>query len=303
MRATIRHREALSRMLSASALERGDTVWYVVADDSPDLYCLDNSFQVVNTLRLVDTEHKRGERVAKQSKLDLEAMTLVERQGKRELLLFGSGSKRQTREFCFRVDITQAHAPRLIQMVSLSPLYDTMRNNSQIVATQQLNLEAAASTRDTLYLFQRGNISGHNSISAFDLNAFYAFLENSAPLPVPRVYAFALPQIQNRSAGFSAAFVLGRNEILFAASVEDTPDEIQDGPTLGSFIGVLQLEDTIEKGFGIPRWILPVQDAQGIADVKIEGIALKYRDDVSMQIYAITDNDTSESEILEIEIA
>lgn len=304
MRARIARRRTLSQLLSASAMERVGAFWYMVADDSPDLYRLDETFRIASTLRLVESPHTGGERVAKHAKLDLEAMTLVERNGKHELLLFGSGSKPVTRDFCFRVNVTRSDAPQLVQTISLTPLYDTLRRNPRIVGAQQLNLEAAASTADTLFLLQRGNISEHNSISAFDLAAFYAFLENPAqPPPSPQLFAFTLPQIQKQGAGFSAATVLSDGQILFAATVEDTPDEVQDGPTLGSFIGILQTDKNAARNIGTPRWILPVQDGQELARVKIEGIAIKKQDAASLQLYAVTDNDTGESEILEIEIA
>ena len=111
--------------------------------------------------------------------------------------------------------------------------------------------------------------------------------------PIPHVSTFTLPKICNRYAGFSAA-IMWNDSILFAASVEDTDNEIDDGATLGSFIGMLRGNEIL--------WVVPVETNGSIAPVKIEGIAILQVQENSLEIAGVTDNDSDASEMLRIEI-
>lgn len=294
MRAIIRERRTISGLLSGSGLERIGDYYFVVGDDSPDLFRLDGAWNMVGTTRLFESDTSAGERIAKKDKPDLEAMCLVEWRGKQELLCFGSGSKSPSRDVCFRVDVTDPISPQNVRAVQLTNLYDTFRSNPNIVGSHTLNLEAAAATPESLMLFQRGNISGINAAMEFDMELFMQYLDSSSvQLPPMRLSTWLLPKLQNRRAGFSAAMIWN-NSILFSASVEDTDNEIDDGATLGSFIGLLE-EDELQ-------WICPVEYEDKIAPVKIEGISLWHNDGNSLELYAVTDNDQDSSEMLRIEI-
>ena len=294
MRATIRERRVLQGLWSASGLERVGDFYFVIGDDACELFRLDTNFNLVGTTRLFEKDAPSGERIAKTSKPDLEAICLVEWNNSRELLCFGSGSKSPARDVCYRVDVTNPASPQNVRVVSLTALYDALRANSEIVGAHTLNLEAASCTHNTLALFQRGNISGINAHIEFDLRAFMQFLDApTSPLPAPRVTTFALPKIKNRRAGFSAA-TYRNDSILFAATVEDTENEIDDGATLGSFIGEMRGRDL--------HWIAGVEYANEIAPIKIEGITLLETRRDGYQMIAVTDNDEGVSEWLEIEI-
>lgn len=294
MRANLVKRRWLKGLQSASGLERVGDYYYLIGDDSPTLVCLDLQFNIVGTTRLFEASVGKGERIAKLAKPDLEAMCCVEWNRRRELICFGSGSKSPARDVCFRVDVTDPASPRNVRAVVLTGLYDSLRANPGIVSTQTLNLEAAAATGDTILLFQRGNISGCNAVIEFGLNEFMQYLDapKSFP-PAARVAQYVLPQIQARHAGFSAALTWD-DTILFSASVEDTDNEIDDGATLGSFLGMIR-----EKQL---QWVLVVEQNGHMAPVKIEGITLLTAREGYLQIAAVTDNDEGTSELLEIEI-
>lgn len=294
MRAEILERRVLKGLLSASGMERIGDFYFVVGDDSPNLVRLDRQFNVIDTMRLFESTVHEGERIAKLAKPDLEAVCSVEWNGRRELLCFGSGSKSPARDVCYRVDVTNSAQPDDVRWVSLTPLYDMLRANPEIVSTQTLNVEAAAEMPETLLLFQRGNISGCNAVIEFGLRAFMEYLDAPTSTPPPaRVRMYVLPKLQTRHAGFSAALTWD-DSILFSASVEDTDNEIDDGATLGSFVGVIR-ENRLE-------WVSAVKENETIAPVKIEGIALKEAHADYFRIAAVTDNDEGASELLEIEV-
>ena len=294
MRAQIRERRVLAGLLSGSGLERVGDSYFVVCDDSPYLFRLDSAWNIVGTTPLFSSDTHLGERIPKSSKPDLEAMCVVEWQGRTELICFGSGSKTPSRDICYRVDVTDPASPQNVRAVGLTPLYDTLRSNPAIVGANTLNLEAATATKDSLLLFQRGNISSINAVMKYELDAFMGFLdEPTRPVPQMHLDVFTLPKLQNRHAGFSAA-ITWNDAILFAASVEDTDNEIDDGATIGSFVGLLANDKV--------QWVCPVEQAAGIAPVKIEGITLVSADGNNLELCAVTDNDQDSSEMLRLQI-
>ena len=92
MRASLRSRLILQGLQSASGVERIGNYYFIVSDDSPDLYRLDLSWNIIGTTRLFSSDIHPGDRIPKAIKPDLEAMCLIKWHGKQELLCFGSGS-------------------------------------------------------------------------------------------------------------------------------------------------------------------------------------------------------------------
>lgn len=293
--ATIRERRVLTGLNSASGLEHVGDSFYIIGDDSPFLFRLDEEWRTRSKTPLLNIEMRDAERIAKGRKPDLEALCCLEWQSEREILCFGSGSKSPERDVCFRVNVTEAEAPRNVRRVDMTALYNSLRADLTVVGTQTLNLEAACSTNDSVCLFQRGNISGRNTIIQYNLAEFIAFLDApAAPAPAPqRVTAFVLPQVKGRWAGFSAATTF-QDVIWFSAAVEDTDNEIDDGAKLGSFIGQIR-ENVLE-------WITPVPLKDAIAPVKIEGISVLAAGEDFVELAAVTDDDEGASEVLWIEV-
>lgn len=294
MRATIRERRVIQGLQSASGLERVGNFYFVIGDDACELFRLATNFNLVGATRLFESNARQNERIAKKAKPDLEALCGVEWNGRRELLCFGSGSKSPARDVCYRVDVTNPASPQNVRTISLSALYHAFRAAREIVGTQTLNLEAAATTQDAILLFQRGNISGHNTVTQIELGAFMKYLDapNEMP-PSARVSHYELPYIKNRRAGFSAATVFDHS-IYFAAAVEDTDNEIDDGAKFGSFIGRIDANKL--------QWIAVVEQDDEIAAVKIEGIAIQNVRANHVELVAVTDDDEGPSEFLRIEI-
>jgi len=304
MQATILLRSELA-IESASALERTDQSWWLIGDDAYDLQRLDDNFEMIGKLNILDKPTPDAKKAEKKVKADLEAMARVQWKGHDELLLFGSGSKVSLRDKCVRVDISDPVAPKLIDTISLTALYDVLRAEPRMIGLQKLNLEAATVAGDNILLFHRGNIAGVNGIASYAKAAFMEFLDRKGALPLPPlqiVTSIELPILQQRHSGFSAAVTLSDSVLLVAASVEDTPDEIQDGPTLGSYIGLLERKKSNPLDWQL-RWCAVIEANGVTAPVKVEGISLKRLDSMDeMTVIAVTDSDGGASECLEIRV-
>src|SRR5690606_20190408 len=97
----LQHQQVLQGVPSASGVVQLDSSLYVVGDNSAWLYKLNDRYDVIGKELLV--EHLTDSILPKISKPDFEAMTIWEIHGKKEILIFGSGSKSPERNTMVRV--------------------------------------------------------------------------------------------------------------------------------------------------------------------------------------------------------
>ena len=294
MQVKLVRKQIIEHIPSASGIEVADGKIYIIGDDSAVLYILDQNWKPAGQIPLFDTDQTG--RIPKKLKPDLESMTLVNNRGKRQLLILGSGSS-EVRETGYLVDID---APHTVRKLSLSAWYEQIRTLSDVRGDKhKLNLEGAAMAGDTLYFLQRGNISGRNAVISYPMQHFLNYLlGESDVLPVPQVRVYELPRIRDTAAGFSgAAGIEGTEKLIFTASVEDTADEINDGETLGSFVGMIEPGKAQDNAVCVLLY-----DGDTPYRGKVESVTLLSFDGKShFTALAVTDNDGGASELLLIE--
>ena len=281
----------------------GQAGW-MVSDDAQLLYQIDiNTRQVTRKIDLIEPNGPPPaafEHLPKSVKPDLEAMTVIEDGGVKRLLCLGSGSKSPTRDMAY---VVTTAAPHAVEALSLKPLYDLLRVRADVVGDGgALNIEGATVVGKEVWLLQRGNVSGHHTAVSVVQDTLMAFLRSGGTTPIAlRVQSYELPSIDGVASGFSAATAVqlgDRTLVLFAASVEDTGNVIDDGKVLGSFVGVLSRDGAVAIR-------VTVNDA--VYRGKIEGIAVRsvqiWRDGlVRLNIIAVTDGDGSPSDWLELSL-
>jgi hypothetical protein len=208
----------------------------------------------------------------KRYKLDLEAcVAVVEDGGGTILLCFGSGSTDQ-REHVVMVDRWEKEPPR-VRLVSTPELFRILRRETAF-AGSELNIEGAVQLGNALRLFSRGNGAprdGRQPVNAtcdLDLDALLGHLRNpmgGAPPAPTGVVQYRLGAIDGVALGFTDASVRG-STVLFTATAEISPDATQDGPVVGSAVGLI-------SAAGTARWA-PLTDARGeLVAIKVEGLA------------------------------
>ncbi|UOG76286.1 hypothetical protein MTX78_06715 [Hymenobacter tibetensis] len=301
MRATILRQLDLPNLPSASGVEIvGETV-YIIGDDSPYLYRFTATDLVPGKpLTLFETAHFSSGRIDKAIKADLECLTaLTTSTGEMGLLAFGSGAT-AARENGFWVPLSPAQGEAAtVHPVSLSGLYAQLRTLLPAGAT--LNLEAAATTDTELLLFQRtvGSTAG-NLVFRMPLAPTLDFLHHRATqLPTVRPQLFQLPNIKGKPAGFSGACTY-EDKLFVTASVEDTADAILDGEVLGSFVGLLDLDQSANK----PVTFAQLQLAGGKPYTgKVESVAIRRRLAASRyELLLVTDDDQGGSTAVLVDV-
>jgi hypothetical protein len=292
MKATIQKRIPMPGIFSASGLEFMDEQLYIIGDDSPWLYLLDYEGSLLSKHKLFDSPHLL--KIPKAEKEDLESLTSLVFEGKEWLFTLGSGSKKHTRNKGFLIEKNSFE----ILELDLSGVFSDLRQCRDIVGTNRLNIEGLTATSDELVLFVRGNVSKKNVTLSYPLNNFLAHLLYQEKLKAPFLKDYDLPSISGWLSGFSGAtYSKEKDCFLFTSSVEVTNDEINDGATLGSFVGII---DRAAEGKLIG--CAPIIENDEYYTGKVESIAIVKEAADMFHAFAVTDADGGESELIQIEI-
>ncbi|MBO9698794.1 MAG: hypothetical protein J7604_01225 [Sporocytophaga sp.] len=307
MQTKVIKKAVLENIPSASGVEVVDGMIYIIGDDSKYLFKLKYNLELLEKIELFksDSEYK----IPKSEKPDLECMTVVTINNYKHLLIFGSGST-DKRNKVFLVKLpTKYNKNHFVQQFDLTEFYKLLQSNYEITGGESLNLEAAASDDHHLYLFNRANRKGRNSIMVIKLEEFIPYLcEGSQLVPFPFVKTYHLPQIGGVPAGFSGASVFGKR-LYFTASAEDTDNAYLDGIVAGSHVGIFELGefDYLRGGMNnlLPDefQIGPINDNGQLYKGKIESISI-FEEESSKETIAIavTDNDAGDSELLMLSV-
>jgi hypothetical protein len=266
---------------AASSLERHGNRLFVVADDELELgvFPLEPS-QDGQVVRILEGRLSEDPGDRKREKPDLESLALVPPFGRRQhgaLLALGSGSS-DVRSRGALVPLQEDGWPAIDhQAVELGPLYHALKGE-----LPDLNIEGAVAVGGVLRLLQRGdNEAGQNARIDLDLEAVSIALESGDPVPATAVRDVAhydLGRLHGVSLCFSDGSALPDGRVVFAASAEDSRSSHGDGKTVGSAVGTLAPDGSIEL-------IEPVD-----LDVKIEGLTARLQDD-GIELLMVTDAD------------
>ncbi|NJY61774.1 hypothetical protein HC174_03255 [Salinimicrobium sp. CDJ15-81-2] len=278
--------ELLEQVPSASGIVKTGNSYYVAGDDSPYLFCYDHSFTESKKIRIFSVDKVEGDRITKKHKPDFEAMEKV---NEHEIAIFGSGSKSPQRDFFIRVLLKEdGHEVKTNQ---ISAFYEKLKE-LDVFRDSEFNIEAAAEYHGQFFLFNRKK----NVVIKFKYEDFVAHIENDAPPPEVFVAEVTLPEINGLEAGFSGATAFPNMPFLiFTASVEDTDNAYDDGDVLGSFIGVLDMENYEIVG---EMQRIPSPNEKG-GEIKVESVAIdKIISEKEFELVLTTDSDGGDSLII-----
>jgi len=299
----------LTTIPSASAVEVINGNIYIVGDDSSFLYALKYDLTLIEKVPLyvADETHIVENRILKKKKADLECITKLTINGYPHLLILGSGSKSPRRDVAFLVKLpTSYNRKHLVWEISLVKWYSFLRMNEDVTGDSGvLNFEAAASTSEFLYIFNREN----NAILRFDMPEFIEFIQGHTDgVPFPTIIKADLPTVDSVRSGFSGADYFD-GKLFFTAAAENTSNAIDDGAIMGSAVGIVSFDGEektrgkITNGFtaNISNFtLLPQIDS---LPLKVESISVYEKENDSTYIaIAVCDDDLGASDILMIQI-
>jgi hypothetical protein len=236
---------------------------YVVADDDLALAIYDLDGRRIDRVALLPGALPEDAKERKRLKPDLEALALI---APDRLVALGSGSK-PNRMRGAAVTIG-AQTPE-VAPIDLAPLYRAIEGT-----VGRVNIEGAAVSRDRLVLLQRRE--PHAAIVDLARARDARVWDASLLVDVRRIELGASGGIP---LGFTDASPLPDGRIVFSAAAEDTDDPYEDGPCLGSVVGVLD-----------PRGAVLDLEPIDVA-AKIEGVHAALAPDGSIDLVLVADAD------------
>lgn len=267
----------------------------IVSMDNDSVYIVGDDATAVYALNLTDFQYKKIPltglqtnlfRESKSNKHDFESTTLIDWKNNQYLLAFGSGSGLASRDSLLLLKLSN---PEDQQIVSLTDFYTRLRSETLTDSTQW-NIEGSAAINDSLFLLNRGN----NLIIVISLSRFLEYLFHpGSPFPPVSYTRVKLPSINGKEARLSGASAFNDSNLLFSASVEDTPDWKQDGPVLGSYVGYY----SINRKAIDTSYLLADTEGKPLKE-KIESLdILKMEPTGRSTIVAVSDNDNGSSKL------
>lgn len=278
--------QPLANVPSASGIIKFKEDFYAIGDDSPYLFHLDKRFNPLTKTRIHSTEKLDGATIPKFDKPDFEAMALV---SATEILVFGSGSKSPERDVCVLIVLGKEITYKAFD---ISLFYEHLRN-IELMQGFELDIEGLAFDGKVLHLFNRGR----NIIFSVSYPDFIAYCKTGTCFPIPKTKLFSLPKINGLEAGFSGAtFFKEKQCFIFTAAVEDAPNAYEDGDILGSFIGVIAMQQ------GAPSADFLIQKIPNPGfPLKVESVIIdQIISDTETDLVLVTDNDGAPSEVLRV---
>jgi len=249
--ATITSVQPLDGVRAGSALVRHGNRLLLAQDDDYTLVWLDTSVDPVAVEHLPLRDEAGA--MAKSMKPDFEAAALL---ADGRVLIMGSGSAEPRRNVVLldpaNDDFTVHNAGRLYDLVSDA-------------AGHEINLEGVLEVPQGLLLFHRGNSGEGNATIAFEVNPENPIV--ARPRAVMRWDLGSVPgETRMVDLTFTDADADARGRHWYIAAAEDTPNAIDDGPVVGSAIGVIVGE--------IGHWAPIVEPDGSISCRKYEGLVL-----------------------------
>ena len=292
MKITIESRKLLEQIPSASGIEFMDNKFWIVGDNSPWLFELNQDLFIQNKYAIYSMKELENDILPKNKKHDFEAFTSIIWEKDSALFIFGSGSKLEQRNYG---RLIQFGLEPSVTEFDLVDFYGLIKDEAKL-DKDEFNLEAAAIIEDKLYLLNRGD----NKVISMKTDDFIAFIQTNKEKLKIKVSNIDLPSIDGVQAGFSgaAADVVNGN-IVFTASVENTSDWVNDGAVLGSFIGVIEL-DKLQEHY-VPQFSMLSKNGEAEL-LKVESIAVVSSVNKTLKCVVVTDSDGGNSELLKITI-
>ena len=269
-------------LAAASGLVQVGDYLYVVADDEHHLGVFSASQAGAGTLITLfagDLPDELEERKAR--KPDMEALVVLpamEDYPDGALLAIGSGSKKRRRQAVILGLAADGAVNTPAKILDLSELYTALKTTFD-----DLNIEGAFISADTLYLLQRGNKSetARNARIALKLDKVCKAVHKGKPVSakaVSEIRAYDLGMSAGVPLCFTDAALLPDGSWIFSAAAEATDNSYQDGEFVGAAIGIVKPDGEL------------FHMEQLDAAYKIEGVAARVEGD-TVHLLMVTDAD------------
>ncbi len=281
---------SISYFPSGSTIEIFDDVLYIVGDDASEILLLDKDYNTLNK----SEDRPEIKRISKDEKIDLEASTIIHREGKPFLLIVGSGSK-ENREKLVMLPLPY----------SKNSLPDTIDNTAfikQLIETEidEVNLEGVASTKEAIIFANRANIKNPINHLIFTASSFPDTAASSSAI----IRKLILPNNKTIAGISGLAYDAGNDLLLFTASTEATESTYDDGEIGDSYIGYIKNISTQNKEEIVPDGFINLSKSdKSFKGEKIESVCIESVIGNNYVLHLVSDNDKGATRLFKINFA
>lgn len=274
---------------SGSAIAFFEDRIYLAGDDVPYMLVLDQSFNVVDSIRITaDT----SQRIEKDTKPDYEAIASIRYNRKPALLLLGSGSKDPYRNNALIVDGKDS-AIRF----KLDSFYAKLRQQH----LKDLNVEGAAAIPGGLLLSSRGNKGFRKNYLVFASSSFYQS-KDSSPVRLIKVGTNPDTSVFNGVSGLE--YARKSDKLLLTVSTENTYDSYADGSIGKSYLWIINDITTRRRFSNInPDTILDLGQLDArFKGHKIESVCIIDESRTHLLLVFAADNDKGDTWLFKVRL-
>ena len=273
---------------SASGITAYQNSFYLMGDDATALWKLDTNYRKTGQIDLYTSAEKR---IAKDSKEDIEAITIVEKNDSALLLLMGSGST-EIRKQGWEINLGNGQRIK----ISLAVFY----NRLLLAGIKDLNIEGITATEQGFILANRGHFDYRMNYLIFTSPDFYTKQE-SAPITLVK-FGF---QKENEFLGISGLCYSYKTGHLYGTlSSETTNSNYNDGAIGASSVFVLN--DVLQKqNLAAVNPNVQIQLSKldkRFNQQKIESLTILKEENKLAKLLLAADNDNGESTLFEVAI-
>ena len=248
---------------AASGLVRRSDFLYVIGDDSNELGVFPMEGGPGRRVPIFEGELPGEHKARKAAKPDLEALTGLppyEDHPHGALLALGSGSTdARRRGFVWGLG-PDGELTGEVVVLDLAPMYAALAP-----VVHDLNIEGVAVQGERLLLFQRGNSeTGLNAVVELALAEVVRDILERKPVEASEIHGiheYDLGRLDDVQLTFTDADGLPDGRVVFSCAAEDTSNPYDDGAIVGSAIGILGTDLSVER-------VEPLSDPS----YKVEGI-------------------------------
>lgn len=269
---------------SASSLEFYQDKLYVIGDDAPTIWVLDNEHHFLDSLEIFPSKLKR---LDKSTKPDLEASTIITSENTTYLVCFSSFSTPNRNKIVY-IGLDPGKKIRKI--------FDYTYKKPELA---ELNIEGATAFKGRLLLSNRANTTHKDNNLVLTSVGSEGLITNN-----DTIIRIKLPKSKKVIGISSISYLQEKDILLFTASTEDTPNAYTDGTIGTSYIGVIKkfskkIDDEslkVEKLLPVTKY-LKEEVAQ-----KIEALTVEKIEGKMAIIHLAADNDNGESTLFKLKI-
>lgn len=271
---------------SASAIEFYKDRLYVAGDDATNILILDTNHKVLDSVALFASQTKR---ISKKEKADLEASTIVTKEGENYLVVLSSFStKRRNKMVVMHLD-NEKKKPQIIT------------SKEPGAGVKELNIEGATHIKGQLVLSNRANNTHKNN----HLILSHLDLTNGIEHKNHRSLTVVIPKKDGVSGLSALTYIEDKDLLLFTASTENTTNAHTDGSIGESYVGYISNiskkmnQDSVHADSFIPL----TNFFESKAPQKIEAIAVEKTEGTDLTLHLASDNDNGESTLFKMKLS